>query len=121
VDLDAEILTLFQQFFLPSTGGAPRLHHADALHFLLESREQYDLVLLDLFSQDGNPLLLFQAPIYQALANCLHGTLIINLLPRTHLELAQAKKLAEEWIGPTTAHGVPGYRNVILHATNLSA
>ena len=78
-------------------------------------------MLLDLFSQDGNPLLLFQAPIYQALANCLHGTLIINLLPRTHLELAQAKKLAEEWIGPTTAHGVPGYRNVILHATNLSA
>ncbi|WP_265435590.1 spermidine synthase [Aeromonas media] len=121
VDLDAEILTLFQQFFLPSTGGAPRLHHADALHFLLESREQYDLVLLDLFCQDGNPLLLFQAPIYQALARCLHGTLIVNLLPRTHLELAQAKRLAEEWIGPTSAHGVPGYRNVILHAISQGA
>ena len=98
VDLDAEILTLFQQFF----------------------QDAYDLVLLDLFSQDGNPLLLFQAPIYQALARCLHGTLIVNLLPRTHLELAQAKRLAEEWIGPTSAHGVPGYRNVILHATNLA-
>jgi len=121
VDLDAEILTLFQQFFLPSTGGAPRLHHADALHFLLASREQYDLVLLDLFSQDGNPLLLFQAPLYQALAQRLCGTLIVNLLPRTRLEQDQALKLAQEWIGPTTVHGVPGYRNVILHAIRQSA
>ncbi|MBP4042436.1 methyltransferase domain-containing protein [Aeromonas sp. SrichE-2G] len=118
VDLDGEILTLFQQFFLPRAGGAPRLHHADALHFLQQSQEQYDLVLLDLFSQDGNPLLLFQAPLYQALALRLSGTLIINLLPRTHLEQAQALRLAEEWIGPTQTHQVPGYRNVILHATS---
>ena len=120
VDLDAEILTLFQQFFQDASQRPPRLHHADALHFLLQSQDAYDLVLLDLFCQDGNPLLLFQAPIYQALARCLRGTLIVNLLPRTHLELAQAKRLAEEWIGPTSAHGVPGYRNVILHATNLA-
>lgn len=117
VDLDAEILTLFQQFFQPEHPSAPRLHHADALHFLLQSKQRYDLVLLDLFSQDGNPLLLFQAPLYQALANCLQGTLIINLLPRTHLEQAQALRLAREWIGPTESHAVPGYRNVILHAT----
>jgi len=117
VDLDAEILTLFQQFFLPSSGGSPRLHHADALHFLHQSQESYDLVLLDLFSQDGNPLLLFQAPLYQALASRLSGTLIINLLPRTRLEQTQALRLAEEWIGPTHVHDVPGYRNVILHAT----
>ncbi|BDS28491.1 spermidine synthase [Aeromonas caviae] len=117
VDLDAEILTLFQQFFLPSSGGSPRLHHADALHFLHQSQELYDLVLLDLFSQDGNPLLLFQAPLYQALASRLSGTLIINLLPRTRLEQAQALRLAEEWIGPTHVHDVSGYRNVILHAT----
>ncbi|MEG0008974.1 MAG: SAM-dependent methyltransferase [Aeromonas sp.] len=117
VDLDAEILTLFQQFFLPERQRAPRLHHADALHFLLESRERYDLVLLDLFSQDGNPLLLFQARLYQALANCLQGTLIINLLPRTRLEQEQALRLAREWVGPTEAHAVPGYRNVILHCT----
>ncbi|MGS3143790.1 spermidine synthase [Aeromonas sanarellii] len=121
VDLDDEILTLFQQFFLPPTGGTPRLHHADALHFLLENREQYDLVLLDLFSQDGNPLLLFQTPLYRALAQRLCGTLIVNLLPRTRLEQDQALKLAREWIGPTTAHGVPGYRNVILLATRQQA
>ncbi|MGY3944708.1 methyltransferase domain-containing protein [Aeromonas tecta] len=119
VDLDAEILTLFQQFFQPAQQRPPQLHHADALHFLLESREHYDLVLLDLFSQDGNPLLLFQAPLYQALAQRLGGTLIINLLPRTRLELEQALRLAWEWIGPTEAHAVPGYRNVILHSTRV--
>ena len=117
VDLDAEILTLFQQFFQPSTLRAPRLHQADALHFLLQSRERYDLVLLDLFSQDGNPLLLFQAPLYQALAQRLEDTLIVNLLPRTRLEQDQALRLAREWIGPTEAHAVPGYRNVILHSS----
>ncbi|WP_434665056.1 spermidine synthase [Aeromonas sp. NJAU223] len=117
VDLDAEILTLFQQFFQPSALRAPRLHQADALHFLLQHQERYDLVLLDLFSQDGNPLLLFQAPLYQALAQRLAGTLIINLLPRTQLEQAQALRLAREWVGPTELHAVPGYRNVILHTT----
>lgn len=118
VDLDKEILTLFRQFFLPPSIPEPRLHHADALRFLQESGEQYDLVVLDLFSQDGNPLLLFQAPLYQALAQRLSGTLIINLLPRTRLEQEQALRLAQEWVGPTQAHIVPGYRNLILHSTN---
>ena len=49
------------------------------------------------------------------------GRPIVNLLPRTRLEQDQALKLAREWIGPTTAHGVPGYRNVILHATRQQA
>ena len=48
VDLDAEILTLFQQFFQDASQRSPRLHHADALHFLLQSQDAYDLVLLDL-------------------------------------------------------------------------
>ena len=35
---------------------SPRLHHADALHFLHQSREQYDpQVLLDLFSRTATP------------------------------------------------------------------
>ncbi|MNF13365.1 hypothetical protein D3C80_2151830 [compost metagenome] len=78
-------------------------------------------MLLDLFNQDGNPLLLFQAPLYQALARRLRGTLIINLLPRTRLEQEQALRLASEWVGPTQAHAVPGYRNLILHTTRQPA
>lgn len=121
VDLDAEILTLFQQFFQSSPEHKPELHHADALQFLLQSQDSYDLVLLDLFNQDGNPLLLFQAPLYQALARRLCGTLIINLLPRTRLEQEQALRLTSEWVGPTQAHAVPGYRNLILHTTRQPA
>ncbi|MCH7349455.1 methyltransferase domain-containing protein [Aeromonas sp. MR7] len=119
VDLDEEVLTLFQAFFRHPAEPADRalhLHHADALAFLLSRDDTYDFALLDLFSQDGNPLLLFQHHLYQTLAARLRGPLIINLLPRTHRELEQALMLAEEWIGPTQAHPVPGYINVILHA-----
>ena len=124
VDLDEEVLALFQAFFQDPTAQPehmPRLHHADALAFLLTSEARYDLVLLDLFSQDGNPLLLFQTPLYQALARRLCGTLIINLLPRTRFEQEQAIRLTEQWIGPTMVYPVPGYINVILQATTRAA
>ncbi len=64
------MITLYQLFFQPDQHPqrAPILHQADALAFLEESEAQYDLILLDLFSQDGNPPLLFQERIYQALA-----------------------------------------------------
>ncbi|MGL5200519.1 MAG: SAM-dependent methyltransferase, partial [Aeromonas veronii] len=77
--------------------------------------QQYDLILLDLFSQDGNPLLLFQERLYRALAPRLNGTLVINLLPRTELELTHALTLIEQWIGPATPYPVAGLINVIVH------
>ncbi|MGL6350663.1 MAG: spermidine synthase [Aeromonas sp.] len=120
VDLDEEVITLYQQFFMPPSQGAhpgPMLHQADALAFLEQDQQHYDLVLLDLFSQDGNPPQLFQERLYQALAPRLAGTLIVNLLPRTQLELTQALILLERWIGPATPHLVPGYINLILHVT----
>jgi spermidine synthase len=124
VDLDEEVITLYQQFFQHpkmDENKAPTLHQADALAFLEQSERQYDLILLDLFSQDGNPLQLFQEQLYQALAPRLAGTLIVNLLPRTRLELSQALMLLEQWVGPTTPYLVPGYVNVILHATPREA
>ena len=118
VDLDEEVLTVYQQFFQHQESderAAPALHQADALAFLEQSEAQYDLILLDLFSQDGNPPLLFQERIYQALAPRLNGELIINLLPRTRLELTRVLMLLEQWVGPTTPYPVPGLRNVLLH------
>ena len=52
---------------------------------------------------------------YQALAPRLNGELIINLLPRTRLELTRVLMLLEQWVGPTTPYPVPGLRNVLLH------
>ncbi len=71
----------------------------------------------NLFSQDGNPLLLFQERLYRALAPRLCGTLVINLLPRTALELTHALTLIEQWIGPATPYPVAGLINVIVHVT----
>ncbi|WP_421354178.1 spermidine synthase [Aeromonas veronii] len=118
VDLDEEVLTVYQQFFQHQESderAAPALHQADALAFLEQSEQQYDLILLDLFSQDGNPLLLFQERLYRALAPRLCGTLVINLLPRTELELTHALTLIEQWIGPATPYPVAGLINVIVH------
>ncbi|HDO1329613.1 TPA: methyltransferase domain-containing protein [Aeromonas veronii] len=120
VDLDEEVLTVYQQFFQHQAHdgqAVPTLHQADALAFLEQSEQQYDLILLDLFSQDGNPLLLFQERLYRALAPRLNGTLVINLLPRTALELTHALTLIEQWIGPATPYPVAGLINVIVHVT----
>lgn len=120
VDLDEEVITLYRTFFQHpemDERKAPILHQADALAFLEQSGQRYDLVLLDLFSQDGNPLQLFQDRLYRALAPRLAGSLIVNLLPRTDRELSQALLLLEQWVGPTTPYPVAGYVNVILHAT----
>ncbi|WP_235462648.1 spermidine synthase [Aeromonas australiensis] len=124
VDLDEEVLTVYQQFFQhPQSNerATPALHLADALAFLEQSEQQYDLILLDLFSQDGNPLLLFQERLYKALAPRLNGTLIINLLPRTTLELTHALLLIEQWIGPATPYPVAGLINIIIHVTPRNA
>ena len=112
------MLTVYQQFFQHQESderAAPALHQADALAFLEQSEQQYDLILLDLFSQDGNPLLLFQERLYRALAPRLNGTLVINLLPRTALELTHALTLIEQWIGQATPYPVAGLINVIVH------
>ncbi|MGL5029861.1 MAG: spermidine synthase [Aeromonas sp.] len=125
VDLDEEVISLYRRFFQPpqqgnsdgyGDGDGPILHHADALRFLEHSEQQFDLILLDLFRHDGNPLQLFQQQLYHALAPRLAGTLIVNLLPRTAIELKQALTLLERWIGPTTTYHVPGYVNVIARA-----
>ncbi|PJG57773.1 spermidine synthase [Aeromonas cavernicola] len=118
VELDEEVLTLYRHYFQPpaqQNTAAITLHHADALIFLEQSDQHYDLILLDLFSQDGNPPQLFQERLYQALAPRLIGPLLINLLPRTVLELNQALQLIEQWIGPATPYPVPGFINVIVH------
>jgi spermidine synthase len=116
VDLDAEILTLFQQFFSPIRG-SPRLHHADALTSCTRARRVRSGAAGLVQPGRQSPAAVPGAALSGAGQTPASGTLIINLLPRTRLEQAQALRLAEEWIGPTSVHDVPGYRNVILHAT----
>lgn len=112
VDLDGEVIALYRDFFQAQE--RPQLHHGDALAFLQQGEGRFDLVLLDLFSQDGNPPLLFQPALYQALAARLEGRLIINLLPRTHLELERVRELCQLWLAPGRLWPVPGYCNQIL-------
>ena len=61
------------------------------------------------------PVLQPRERLYRALAPRLSGTLVINLLPRTRLELTRVLMLLEQWVGPTTPYPVPGLRNVLLH------
>lgn len=112
VELDREVLELYRRFF--QGGEQPTLHHADALAYLEREEATFDLILLDLFGQDGNPPLMFQPALYQALARRLGGTLLVNLLPRTRLELERVLHLCAEHLGEAELWPVPGYRNIIL-------
>ena len=115
VELDREVLRLYRRFFQGAE--QPTLHHADALAYLEREAGTFDLILLDLFGQDGNPPLMFQPPLYQTLARRLAGRILINLLPRTRLELERVLVLCAEHLGQANVWPVPGYRNIILSLT----
>lgn len=123
VELDGQILDIYQRYFQAPDQMRPHptLYHDDAIAFIAKHQTRYQLIVLDLFSQEGNPLALFQAQTYQHLARCLQGDLFINLLPRTALELEHARQLCERWIGPATRYSVPGFINTIIHVTTRGA
>lgn len=112
VDLDDEVIELYRHYFQGEE--RPALHLQEAHAFLQQADGRFDLILLDLFSQDGNPPLLFQPGIYQILRERLAGRLLINLLPRTGLELERVLSLCERWLSPARVWPLPGYRNCIL-------
>lgn len=113
VDLNANIIDIYQRFFRQEE--QPRLHCQDALAWLIDDQQQYDLILLDLFSDDGNPPLLFQRTTYHYLHQRLspQGRIFVNLLPRTEQELLQVHALLND-CGKVYSQQILHYRNYLL-------
>ena len=76
---------------------------------------QYDLILIDLFSDDGSPAPLFQAETYRQLQNNLtaDGKVMVNLLPRTAQEWQRVQQLLAH-CGAVRSVQIAGYRNSLL-------
>ena len=113
VDLNAAILNIYQQFFRQEE--RPQLHCADAFIWLKQASAQFDLILVDLFSDDGSPAPLFQPATYQALQQRLteNGKVIVNLLPRTEQEWQQVQQCLS-CCGEVRSLRVANYRNYLI-------
>ncbi len=113
VDLNAAILEIYQQFFRQEE--RPQLYCQDAFVWIKQAPTQYDLILVDLFCDDGSPAPLFQPASYQALQQCLaeNGKVIVNLLPRTEQEWQQVHLLLS-CCGEVRSLRVANYRNYLI-------
>lgn len=121
IDINPHMLELYQQFFQQTE--QPDLHCTDAFAFLAQTSSQYDLIVVDLFSDDGSPALLFHDETYGNLQRCLlpHGLLVINLLPRTEQEWQCVADLLARHFPCWQQIPLPDYRNHLLLAEAIPA
>lgn len=113
VDLNRQVIDIYQRFFQQME--QPQLYTQDAFGWLHEHSQQYDLILVDLFSDDGSPAPLFHADTYQQLQNKMttNGRIIINLLPRTDQEWQRVQQLLNR-CGDAHSVQIAGYRNYLI-------
>lgn len=117
IDINPHMLELYQQFFQQSE--QPRLLCTDAFDFLAQHHTRYDLIMVDLFRDDGSPAPLFHQEIYDNLQRCLdpQGLLVINLLPRTEQEWQCVASLLAHRFPCWQQIPLPNYRNHLLLAS----
>lgn len=117
VELNPDIVSIYQDYFQHDE--APELITDDAFQYLALTHSGFDLIILDVFANDGAPAPVFVPETYQKLKNCLmsEGQIIINLLPRTENERLQVLSLLKEHIGTVQSIQVAEYRNHLLWAT----
>ncbi|NCB56885.1 MAG: SAM-dependent methyltransferase [Gammaproteobacteria bacterium] len=113
IDLNAQVIDIYQRFFQQEE--QPRLHCQDAFAWLGSGHQQYDLILIDLFSDDGSPAALFQSATYEHLQQHIapDGRVIVNLLPRTEQEWQQVQHLLAG-CGKVHSLRIANYRNYLI-------
>jgi len=113
IDLNQHVLAIYLRFFQQEE--RPSLHSQDAFIWLAETSQQYDLILVDLFSDDGSPAALFHSTTYQNLQRCLqlNGKIIINMLPRTDQEWHRVQQLLS-CCGEVRSVQIAGFRNYLV-------
>ena len=113
VDLNAPVLDIYQRYFRQQE--QPALYCEDAFAWLSQHQQQYDLILIDLFRDDGSPAPLFQHETYRHLQRLLspEGRVIVNLLPRTEQEWRRVRSLLAG-CGDARSLQVANYRNYLI-------
>lgn len=113
IDLNHHVIDIYQRFFQQME--QPQLYTQDAFSWLKKESPCYDLILVDLFSDDGSPAPLFQADTYQQLQQKMtpNGRIIVNLLPRTDQEWQRVQQLLR-CCGDAHSVQIAGYRNYLI-------
>lgn len=120
VEIDPRVTAAAQQFFkLPDDATRIAIHHADGADFVIESRQHFDLILVDGFDAEARTGRLDTLPFYldcrARLAD--EGVLCVNLLSRRKDFRASVKRLEEAFDGHAIAFPSCDSGNAIAIAT----
>jgi spermidine synthase len=80
VDIDQEIITLYSRYFAYDTGSYVALVCADARKFVASGKQDYDLIIVDLYIGNDVPEFVTGKPFFIALKKILlpHGITVFN-------------------------------------------
>ena len=119
VDSSLEVIETAREYFqLPADG--PNLHVAtDDARTAIAHAVSQDLVLVDVFDEQGMPAWLASSGFFATCRRALseQGILVLNLMPDDETELAQfLSALRHEFLGRVLVTTLVDYRNVIVIA-----
>lgn len=125
VESSEAVLRLCKEWFLMPQDW--QIHHEDARRYISNSKRRFDLILMDISSDDGSPDWLLQPEFLQQCKQRLSnkGLLILNTLPKDAAWFTELlRSLRDLFPDKTAVCTVADHRNVILYAAqtkNLSA
>ncbi|MET0497632.1 MAG: fused MFS/spermidine synthase [Steroidobacteraceae bacterium] len=81
VEIDADVIALRDEFFLPADNERFRVVHADGARFMSRLEQRVDVILVDAFDADGVAVSLATSTFYEDAASRLDsdGVLVLNL------------------------------------------
>jgi spermidine synthase len=94
VEIDENVLYLANKYVLRDLKSPCQMHCTDAWNFIIQSKENFDIICMDVFVDDEIPDRLFSMDFLELLRDRLTptGVLMYNCLARTDADLHASKK-----------------------------
>jgi spermidine synthase len=95
VEIDAVIIELGRKYFRLERYNVQKVIHDNAANFVHQSREKFDLIVMDVFIDDLVPKIFRETPFLQDLERLLtpDGILFYNFMTRSKIAKEEAKEL----------------------------
>lgn len=115
IEPNNKIVELAERFFNMNSAGFIR---DSAEHFLEVNRQRYDIVLIDIYSEEKQPACLYDPVFYRQLSAALTatGAVAMNLLPHSEEELLRILRPLNEYMSCLLLYMVPNHDNVVVYA-----
>ncbi len=117
IEPNKHILELAEHYFGMNPDGVIQ---DSAERFLAGNTDRFDIILVDIYSEEKQPQCLYEAEFHRDLCSALteKGGIAMNLLPHTEEELLRILRPLNEHIDCILLHLVPNHDNVVLYALN---